>query len=256
MKRISVITINYNNAAGLEKTIESVVAQDFSDFEFVIIDGGSSDNSTDVIKKFSPEINFWLSEKDSGIFNAQNKGAANATGDYLLFLNSGDELADKNVLSSMAPHLADHDLVSGDLVERDGDKTAVAEMPDNPGVYYFMISTLGHPCTFISRSFFQKMGGYNESLKITGDFEFFLRAVLRENARYRHISLPVSVFYAGGVSSDPAHSEKHRAERRRCWELNFTEPVIRAFEEYTALLRSTELRVGKLIKKVFKPFKS
>lgn len=92
MKQISIITINYNNASGLEKTIRSVVEQTYNEYEYIIIDGASSDKSKEVIQEYQRYIDFWCSEKDSGIYNAMNKGIQKASGEYLLFLNSGDVL--------------------------------------------------------------------------------------------------------------------------------------------------------------------
>ena len=92
MKQISIITINYNNASGLEKTIRSVVEQIYNEYEYIIIDGASSDKSKEVIQEYQRYIDFWCSEKDSGIYNAMNKGIQKASGEYLLFLNSGDVL--------------------------------------------------------------------------------------------------------------------------------------------------------------------
>ena len=90
--KISIITINYNNKSGLEKTIESVLQQTYDNIEYLVIDGNSTDGSKDVIKKYKHRISYWVSEPDSGIYNAMNKGGTKATGDYLLFLNSGDVL--------------------------------------------------------------------------------------------------------------------------------------------------------------------
>ena len=96
--KLSIITINLNNAAGLRKTIESVVNQTFTDYEYLIIDGGSTDGSVEVIKEFADKITYWVSEPDKGIYNAMNKGILKARGEYLQFLNSGDWLVDNEVL--------------------------------------------------------------------------------------------------------------------------------------------------------------
>ena len=88
--KISVITINYNNKSGLEKTIQSVISQTYFELEYIIIDGGSSDGSIDVIKKYENKIDYWISEQDKGIYNAMNKGIAQAHGEYCNFMNSGD----------------------------------------------------------------------------------------------------------------------------------------------------------------------
>lgn len=101
MKIISIITINYNNKVGLKKTIESVIQQDFNSFEFIVIDGGSTDGSYDVIQEYRNYIDYWVSEPDKGIYNAMNKGITIARGEYCNFMNSGDFFYDKNVLSSI-----------------------------------------------------------------------------------------------------------------------------------------------------------
>ena len=98
MIQFSVITINFNNASGLEKTIQSVINQTYKNFEYIIIDGDSTDSSKDKIKKYSSSITHFVSEKDYGIYDAQNKGIKIAKGNYLIFLNSGDCFSDSTVL--------------------------------------------------------------------------------------------------------------------------------------------------------------
>jgi glycosyltransferase len=117
-----------------------------------------------------------------------------------------------------------------------------------------MISTLAHPCTFISTDLYKKLGGFREQLRITADYEFLLRAVLVERATYIHIPRVIAVFNTEGVSSDPSSEKQQLAERKTSWELNFSKPVIEAFENYTQLVRSSELKIGRLVKKFIKPF--
>ena len=114
MKPISIITINYNNASGLEKTIRSVVEQTYNEYEYIIIDGASLDKSKEVIQEYQRYIDFWCSEKDSGIYNAMNKGIQKASGEYLLFLNSGDVLHNSAVLAAIHGFLSVQDILYGD----------------------------------------------------------------------------------------------------------------------------------------------
>ena len=109
--KLSVITINYNNRDGLRQTIESVVGQTYRDFEYIIIDGGSTDGSVDVIKEYADKIDYWVSEKDKGIYNAMNKGVAVALGEYCLFLNSGDTLCHPDVLAQVQKAGTDADII-------------------------------------------------------------------------------------------------------------------------------------------------
>ena len=96
--KLSIITVNLNNAAGLQKTIESVINQTFTDYEFIIIDGGSTDSSLEIIKQYANKITYWVSEPDNGIYNGMNKGIGQADGEYCFFLNSGDWMIENNTL--------------------------------------------------------------------------------------------------------------------------------------------------------------
>ena len=115
MKKLSIITINRNNSAGLHKTIESVVSQTFTDYEYIIIDGASTDGSVDIIKQYANKITSWVSEPDKGIYNAMNKGILKATGEYLLFLNSGDSLHTYNVLNEIFRKEINSKIILGDV---------------------------------------------------------------------------------------------------------------------------------------------
>jgi glycosyltransferase involved in cell wall biosynthesis len=248
MALISVITINYNNAEGLKKTIDSVIGQTFKDLEFIIIDGGSTDKSIEIIKQ-STGISSWVSEKDNGIYHAQNKGIAKATGEYLLFLNSGDILAENNTLEKVAPYLSKSDIVYGDLITEDGKGVRKQETsPEALDVYHFMISTLWHPCTFIHTSVFKRFGNYNEEFKITADYEFFIRAVLKHGVSYKHIPVFICVFDLKGVSNDSGNDKLQTEERKKSWLANFSPAAMSSFEEHTKLLRSGEYAIGKKIK--------
>ncbi|WP_291275238.1 glycosyltransferase, partial [Flavobacterium sp.] len=103
MNMISVITVNYNNDNGLKKTIESVINQTYKNFEFIIIDGGSTDQSSEIIKNYQDKINYWVSEPDKGVYSAMNKGIKVANGDFLIFMNSGDVFINENVLQNVVP---------------------------------------------------------------------------------------------------------------------------------------------------------
>lgn len=230
------ITINYNNADGLKKTIESVVSQTFKEFEFIVIDGKSGDSSIEIIKE-TKQIDYWESEKDNGIYHAQNKGAKKATGEYCLFLNSGDCLAEASTLEKVVKQL-DKDIVYGDLwTENAKGERMKAVSPDILGVYHFMISTLWHPCSFIKRSLFEKYGYYNENFKITGDYEFFIRVVLKNKVSYRHISVPISIFDTSGTSNKPENQLLEKEERKKSWALNYSGLFVKIFEKYTKLKR-------------------
>lgn len=201
MKKLSIITINYNNANGLSKTIRSLIKQTFHEYEYIVIDGGSNDGSKHIIEGNQKYISYWCSEKDSGIYNAMNKGILKATGEYLLFLNSGDFLHDSAVLEDVFPLLSGEDIVYGDLLFRSEEgKDEVFVYPDNLSVDYFLERSLGHPSSFIKRDLFRK-DLYSESLKIVSDWEFFIKKIVLEGVTYKHLHRTVSIFDMGGISS-------------------------------------------------------
>ena len=210
--KLSIITINRNNASGLERTISSVVSQTFDDFEYIVVDGASTDESVDVIKKYIDKISFWSSEPDSGIYNAMNKGIARASGEYCLFLNSGDRLKDTDSLVSVFRLNPTKDIIYGDQEICDGKSSGVAKFPAVLNPSYLFLDTLPHSSSFIRRNLLIDLGMYDESKKISGDHDFFLRAIVGHGALYERVPVLVSVFYTDGVSSNPANGECIRKE--------------------------------------------
>lgn len=210
MQKLSVITINFNNSAGLQKTLQSVVKQTYTNLEYILIDGGSSDSSVDIIKQHESSIHYWVSEPDKGIYNAMNKGIAQATGEYCLFLNSGDVLVANDVLTKVFSNQIDDEIIYGDIYFG---KRKVS-FPENLDLEYFVKSSLGHPSTFIKRELFSKIGYYNESLKIISDWEFFVKAIVIEKCTYHYlIGQPISIFNVGGASMDAINEKKHHLEK-------------------------------------------
>lgn len=200
MLSLSIITINLNNSPGLHKTIESVIRQSFRNFEFIIIDGGSSDGSTDIIEEFSDKINYWVSEPDNGIYNAMNKGIKKAGGEYCLFLNSGDILTGPDILGKCFAHSYNEDILYGNAIFDEKGKHEINRMPVNVSFYDFYKSSIAHSCTFIKRELFSKIGFYNEDYKISSDWEFFLKAIFINKCTLRYLDLEIAVFNCEGIS--------------------------------------------------------
>lgn len=236
MPKLSIITINFNNVNGLEKTIKSVVSQKFTDFEFIIIDGGSSDGSLIEIEKYAKKINYWTSEKDKGIFNAQNKGIAVAKGDYCLFLNSGDCLADENVLQNVFSGNISADIIYGDLITVDapGFKKHL-KSPDHVGIKRMLTDTLWHPVSFIKKNLFSKHGNYNEKYKIVSDYEFFVRVIILKKVSLQYIPIDVSVFDTSGISSDMSKRRELEAERKMVQDKYFNPILLFFFRMYSKI---------------------
>ena len=223
--KLSIITINYNNAEGLRKTLASVASQTFRDFEHIIVDGGSTDGSVEVIREYEQSLASrlsplasnlkWLSEPDSGIYNAMNKGIKMASGEYLLFLNSGDYLVDENVVKNVMNENLQEDIVYGkQMTEKDGTLMPMKfYSPEEMSFCAFLKSTLPHQCTFIRVALFDKIGMYNEQNKIVSDWEWNLVALFRWNVSLREIDVPISVYDTKGISSNQKMYELQQQER-------------------------------------------
>lgn len=201
--KLSVITINYNNAAGLEDTIRSVINQSFKDFEYIVIDGNSTDRSTDIIKSHCDHISYWISEPDSGIYNAMNKGIEKSRGEYILFINSGDTIYGKDVLSEVFNLSPNADLIYGNLqrVYPDG-HTDIVDTPEQVSVRYMFKNTIPHPACFIRKELFNKYGTYREDLKVVSDWAFFLKVISSDQTTTKHIPLIISSFKMDGLSNN------------------------------------------------------
>lgn len=221
MPKLSIITINYNNFAGLERTVESVFNQTWQEFEFIVIDGGSTDGSVAYIESQTSNIDYWVSESDSGIYNAMNKGIAEAKGDYLLFLNSGDYLFENNVLMDNCNYLQDIDLICFDMLVLNEDLKTITSKPDFLRFSDLYLGTLPHQATFIKRELFIKVGSYDENLKIVSDWKFFILALFKYHCSYKKIDATLSIFHFDGISADVKNKEKMRNERRQVLEEYF-----------------------------------
>jgi glycosyltransferase involved in cell wall biosynthesis len=213
--KLSIITINYNDAAGLEATIQSVVTQTWRDVEFIVIDGGSTDESKTVLEKYRQDIAYSISEKDKGIYNAMNKGIDAAKGEYLLFLNSGDTLFNDAVLETVVPSLKDADIVYGDLLIKEPAKEWVKHYNERLTFDYFMRDTLPHQGAFISRELLIKSGKYDENLKIVADWKFFLDAVCKYDAVTKYLPQVISIYDYTGVSSRPEYFAVQLEEKKK-----------------------------------------
>ncbi len=252
--KLSVITINYNNAAGLEKTIQSVIEQSFTDFEFIIIDGGSTDGSAEVIKKYASKISHWVSEKDKGIYNAQNKGIKAAKGEYTLFLNSGDYLAEKDILKKIFSKNPTADIAYGNMyiVHEDGRKEK-GYMPPEITFYQMIRDTLWHPVSFIKHNLFEKYGCYNEDYKIVADYEFFLNVLIDKKVTTQYFNEFISVFSLDGKSSSAESVETIKRERKKAQLTYFHPSMIELANKYNELSTPVYPRTLKQkIKSLFK----
>ncbi|TZF86197.1 glycosyltransferase (plasmid) [Pedobacter sp. BS3] len=202
--KLSIVTINLNHAAGLERTIISVKNQTSLDkIEYIVIDGNSTDGSQEIAKKYAATINYYTSEKDQGIYQAMNKGIARANGEYLLFLNSGDTLYDHSVIQSFLTYekqVPQQDVYYGRIAYANKN-TRAAKHKIIPSMELFAIDSLPHPASFIAKKLFSEIGLYNENYKIISDWIFFFSAYIAQK-KLHYIDLLVTIFEPGGVSSN------------------------------------------------------
>lgn len=200
--KLSIITVNLNNKDGLQKTIDSVISQTFKDFEWIVIDGGSTDGSKELIEKYSDYISYWVSEPDKGIYNAMNKGIRIAKGEYLEFLNSGDILYDMNTLTSFFSLAKDYDILFGNaMAYKKGKLEKLYYQNDYLTCYYLTKSTINHQCAFIKKRLFEKYGCYDESLRVVSDWKFFFETIVIHNCSVNHIDIDVVIYDTTGFSS-------------------------------------------------------
>lgn len=207
MIKVSIITVNYNNLNGLKKTVSSVKNQSWREYEHIIIDGGSIDGGKEFIAQNDYLFAYSSSEPDTGVYNAMNKGIRVAAGEYILFLNSGDEFVNANSLGKVHRELDGTGIIYCDLKVIDKDGHFIKQYPEVLSFSYFVRDTLPHPATFINRKLFYQVGFYDESLTIVADWKFFIDAICKYNVKYKYINKTISCFYLGGLSSKPG-SEK------------------------------------------------
>ena len=220
--KLTVITINRNNSAGLEKTMQSVVGQDYTAFEYVIIDGASTDNSVDVIRQFETKFGErmrWISEPDKGIYQAMNKGIQMATGEYVQFLNSGDCLSESNVVAKMHEPLKQScypSILYGNMLKQMNDGSLLRDKcfaGDEVTLLGFYQGTLNHSPAYIRKELFSKYGMYDENLRIVSDWKWYLQAIILGEERPVYTNVDVTIFDMTGISE--TNKELDRAERRQ-----------------------------------------
>lgn len=263
--KLSIITVNLNNATGLHKTIGSVLLQTSLDFEYIIIDGGSKDESIEVIKSFAsippntytpvtvssdPLLNseysnhlvYWVSEPDRGIFHAMNKGIRLARGKYLHFLNSGDWLANNNIVKNMLneitplsnkdanPEFGPDILVGNVISVHPDEKIRFNKNTKEVSLFTFYRGTLQHTSAYIRKALFDRYGLYDETLKIVADWKWYLIVAGLNKANVQFTDTYVTCFDTTGISSTQLELDK--VERRKVLEELLPPPVLADYDKY------------------------
>jgi len=208
--KLTIVTVTYDDVSGLNKTIESVKKQNFRDFEHIIVDKLSADGSKELVGKYMKNYDnvSYIREDDNGIFEAMNKGLVKAKGDYINFLNSGDSYADESVLKEIFAKERGEGIIYGDINQlwRNGKKERWSLSGENINIKFFIKKTIYHQASFIRREILEIMGGYDESLMIVADYDFFIRAIIRERIKLLYLPMVMVDYDAEGVSSRMTNS--------------------------------------------------
>lgn len=266
--KISIVTINYNNAEGLRKTLATVAVQTYRDIEHIIVDGGSTDGSVDVIKEYVKRVEsgesrvksvIWSSEPDKGIYNAMNKGIRKATGDYIQILNSGDILASDDVTERMIAALNDEmsrdkslndgkiGILYGNMIRDFGNGKLSKDVclgdraPKVEGGKWklecvewtmddFIKGTVNHDPTYIHRSLYEKYGLYDENLKICSDWKWFVNAVVFGGEKLYYVPIDVTIFDTTGISE--TNLEFREKERHAELEKMLPAAILKDYDRY------------------------
>ncbi|WP_303317372.1 glycosyltransferase family 2 protein [Flavivirga abyssicola] len=219
---ISIITINYNDKLGLKKTINSVRSQTYSNFEHIIIDGGSNDGSKEQIVANKDYLAYWVSERDNGIYNAMNKGIKVAKGEYLFFLNSGDDFTDKYALKNLSIYLKGTDIVYFNINQIQNNSIKLKRTPKVLSFDFLHSDLPPHQSTFIHKRLFEEFGYYDEHLKIVSDWKFLIEVLIKHNATYEYIDEVYTNFYKDGISSLPENINLIKEEREEVLNNEYT----------------------------------
>ena len=210
--KLSIITINYNDAKGLQKTLNSTISQTCTEFEHVIVDGVSPDLSVQVIEQYAKDASErgikvnWISEKDKGIYNAMNKGIKMASGEYIEILNAGDILAGDDVVEKMYKALEEKnypEILYGNMIKVSGDGKVIGKSKETPYSFLnYFVATLNHDCAYIKRSLFgeDRYGLYDEELKIVSDWKWYTEAIGLGTVCPVYVDIDVTIFDATGIS--------------------------------------------------------
>lgn len=217
--KVSIITVTYNSSKYIEDCINSIIRQDYKDIEYIIIDGGSTDGTVEIIEKNSQYIFKWISEEDGGMYDALNKGMRLATGDVVGILNSDDVLASADVISAIVKSFEEHNVDSlyGDLVYVDpNDLQKILRFWK--GLPYkrrrFNYGWMpAHPTFYVRRELIEKYGGYESHYYTAADFEFMARYLYRFRISSYYLPKLIVKMRAGGASNESIYS-RLRANRR------------------------------------------
>ena len=229
--KITIITITYNSAATIEQTINSVLNQDYKNIEYIIVDGGSTDNTLKVIEKYKTRISKFISEKDNGLYDALNKGLALATGDFIGILHSDDFYIDNTILEKYVNTFIKNnsDAVYSDLfyVNKDDTNKVIRKWKSgNHKPNSFLHGWMPpHPTFFVKRSLYEKYGKFNLDFKHSADYELMLRFIHKHKIKLTYLKEFTIKMRVGGQSNASVQNRLNaNLEDRKAWKVNGLKP--------------------------------
>jgi glycosyltransferase involved in cell wall biosynthesis len=250
---LSIITINLNNCEGLRNTMNSVIKQTYQNFEYIVIDGASSDGSVELIKSYQEKINYWISKEDSGIYEAMNKGIKQANGKFLLFLNSGDTLYHSNILAEITEKIKDNDVnifyTDVNFVDEKLKLAWIKTYPKTVDDSFFIKSSLCHQTMLIEKRVFDEIGLYKEDYQLSGDWIFSFDAFMKGIVFKKVEQIVLSNFVLDGFSSDYRLSQKERGHfLHQCYPqyLEQYKMIIKKKGIFTRMLLKTSRLIAKI----------
>ena len=245
----------------MEKTLNSVFEQVYLDFEYIVIDGGSVDGSAELLNQHKSQFVYWISEPDNGIYQAMNKGVLKASGEYLIFLNSGDCFANPAVLETVFASTHEVDIMYGNLLWNSHGSTTIETFPDTVQFsHFYTLQFLPHQASFIRKSLFDKLGPYDENQRIISDWIFFLLATCKFNCTTKHLKYVISICTRDGISCDPVYidsileSKREQLQKHFPAFLNDYQELVNLKDKVNMLQQLLGLRVHQKLQKVFGVF--
>ena len=206
--KLSIITACKNESATIAKTIESVLAQTFDCYEYIVVDGGSVDGTLNIIKTYQNKISHIISEPDRGIWHAMNKGILLASGEYIYFLNAGDRLFDRDTLSSIfRSNDRNEDIIYGNIIDDYGDRQIQKNYSDTISIRYLLGNMICHQAIFTKKELFNKFGYFNERYKYVSDYDFLWRCIIKNKASYKHLAQTIAYYDMNGLTANPDNRE-------------------------------------------------
>ena len=227
--KISIITVCKNAEPHLERSIKSVVDQSYPNFQYIIVDGKSTDLTLNIIKKYNNKIDTFISESDSGIYNAMNKALRYVKGDVVYFLNSDDRFFDNEIFSDIEKEFKINpsaEIVYGNVLIKANDKEKLIKY-EGIDKKYFYKNTICHQALFIRKNLYDLIGNFDENYPIHADVDWLMKAYFKYNAKFHYFSRNICHYSSEGFSSNPIYAEKHKYDRQEISAKYFSEAKVK-----------------------------